>query len=221
MLEKLFGSNARVKILRLFLMNQGRSFYLRQIARDLELQINSVRRELDNLEKIGLLEACFDDGKNEGDNEILIFEAEVEDEAPKKKTKESAGQEKKFYRINPDFVLLEEMKALFAKTHLLYKKDFVKKLEKVGTPKLLILSGFFVGNQTSPVDIFYVGKINKSAFVKIVNEIEKEISREINYTIMESKEFRYRRDITDVFLFDILEGKKLIIVNEYGNDIGL
>jgi len=221
MLEKLFGSSARVKILKLFLMNEGRSFYLRQIARDLELQINSARRELDNLEKIGLLESFFDNGDGGTGAEAELAEVISDDEGSKKKGKELLGQEKKFYKANLDFVLLVEMKALFAKTHVLYKNDFIKKMEKVGAPKLLILSGFFVNNPNSPVDLLYVGKMNKPQFVKTIKEVEKEIGCEINYTIMESREFKYRRDITDVFLFDILEGKKMIIVNEYGNDIGL
>jgi predicted ArsR family transcriptional regulator len=55
MLSHLLGSKARVKILKLFLLNLEEKFYIRQIARDLDLQVNSVRRELDNLEKFGLL----------------------------------------------------------------------------------------------------------------------------------------------------------------------
>ena len=46
MLEKLFGSKARVKILKLFLTHSEEKFYIRQIARKLKLQLNSVRREL-------------------------------------------------------------------------------------------------------------------------------------------------------------------------------
>lgn len=55
MLGKLFGSNARVKILKLFILHPRERFYIRQIARDLKLQLNSVRRELENLEQFGLL----------------------------------------------------------------------------------------------------------------------------------------------------------------------
>ena len=55
MLKKLFTSNVRIKLLRLFLLNQGEEHYIRQLTRDLDEQINSVRRELNNLKKIGLL----------------------------------------------------------------------------------------------------------------------------------------------------------------------
>lgn len=55
MLKKLFGSGARVKLLRQFLLNQDQEFFIRELTRILDEQINSLRRELDNLEQIGLL----------------------------------------------------------------------------------------------------------------------------------------------------------------------
>ena len=55
MLKKLFTSSVRVKILGLFFHNTSEEFYIRELTRLLEEQINSVRRELDNLKQIGLL----------------------------------------------------------------------------------------------------------------------------------------------------------------------
>lgn len=55
MLKKLFTSSVRVKILDLFFHNQDQEFYIRELTRVLDEQINSVRRELDNLKKIGIL----------------------------------------------------------------------------------------------------------------------------------------------------------------------
>ena len=43
-----------------------------------------------------------------------------------------------------------------------------------------------------------------------------ELGKELNYTIMGNQEFKYRRDITDVFLYDILEGRKLVVIDEVG-----
>jgi hypothetical protein len=42
------------------------------------------------------------------------------------------------------------------------------------------------------------------------------LGKELNYTIMGNQEFKYRRDITDVFLYDILEGRKLVVIDEAG-----
>lgn len=55
MLKHLFTSNTRVKLLTLFLLNPDEEYFIRELTRRLDEQINSVRRELDNLRKIGLL----------------------------------------------------------------------------------------------------------------------------------------------------------------------
>ena len=43
--------------------------------------------------------------------------------------------------------------------------------------------------------------------------LEKELEREINFTIMGEKEFRYRQELMDIFLFNILEGKTITLIN--------
>ena len=55
MLKRLFTSNTRIKLLTVFLMNQDQEYFIRELTRKLNEQINSVRRELDNLKKFGLL----------------------------------------------------------------------------------------------------------------------------------------------------------------------
>jgi len=199
MLEKLFGSNARVKILKLFLLNPTEKFYIRQLSRDLKLQLNSVRRELDNLEKFGILTS---DMKNEE-------EGKGEPEA-------IGGQEKKYFRANPNFVLFDEIKALIVKAQILYEKDFVRKLNAIGKVKLLVLTGIFVNNPSTLIDILIVGKINKPKLVKLIRELEVELGKEINFTVFDYREFKYRRDITDIFLYGILDGRKLVVIDEVG-----
>ena len=199
MLEKLFGSNSRVKILKLFLLNQAEKFYIRQLSRDLKLQLNSVRRELENLEKFGILTS---DMKNQ-------TEAEDKKEA-------AGGQEKKYFRANPNFVLFDEIKALIVKAQILYEKDFVRKLNSIGKVKLLVLTGIFVNNPSSLIDILIVGKVNKIKLTKLIRELEVELGKEINFTIFDSQEFKYRRDITDIFLYGVLDSKKLVVIDEIG-----
>ena len=55
MIEQLFGSKTRVKLLQLFYSNPNRSFYVREITRKIDEQINSVRRELSNLLSVGII----------------------------------------------------------------------------------------------------------------------------------------------------------------------
>ena len=202
MLEKLFGSKTRVKILKLFLIHPLDKYYIRQLSRDLKLQLNSVRRELENLEGFGILTYDAKD-INHG-------------ETPAEKKASATGQEKKYYRANPNFVLFDEIKALIVKAQILYEKDFVRKLQAIGKIKLLVLTGIFVNNPNSLIDILLVGKINKIKLVKLIKELEIELGKEINFTVFNPQEFKYRRDITDIFLYGILEGRKLIVIDEAG-----
>ena len=214
MLGKLFGSTARVKILKLFLLHPNEKYYIRQLARELSLQLNSVRRELSNLEAFGILTSDLLDINNEDDNLTSVEKFLSCSKKEKSKNKDDNKSDKKYYQVNTNFVLYEEIRALIIKARLLYEKDFVEKLQVAGKPKLLILTGFFVNDNNSKVDLFVVGKLNKAKLIKQVNNLEKELGREINFTLMDIKEFKYRRDITDVFLYEILEGKKLVVIDE-------
>lgn len=200
MLEKLFGSRARVKILNIFLLNPREKYYIRQLSRNLKLQLNSTRRELENLENFGILSSS------------VSMDSEIGGDAD---GCGKGGQDKKYYRANPEFVLFEEIKALVVKAQILYGKDFVDKLQKIGKIKLLVLTGFFANNNTL-TDLLIVGKVNKIKLLKLIRELEEEMGREINFTLMEPKEFKYRRDITDIFLYEILEGRKIVVIDEAG-----
>jgi hypothetical protein len=201
MLGKLFGSNSRVKLLKLFLLHPEEKYYIRQISRDLKLQLNSVRRELENLEKFGLLNS---------------FQAKEIEQGNGGSDPESSKHEKKYYKADKNFVLFEEIKNLIVKAQVLYEKDFIEKIKKIGNIKLLILTGIFAGQNASPVDLLVVGKLNKIKLVRIIKELEHELGRDINYTFMEPREFKYRRDMTDVFLYQILESNKILVINEIG-----
>lgn len=211
MLEKLFGSKARVKILKLFLLHSNEKYYIRQLSRDLNLQLNSVRRELENLENFGILKSDAKDGKSLGElNNNETPGAKAGDQQV------GSGQEKKYYRANPGFVLFNEIKALIVKAQILYEKDFVQKLQSIGKIKLLVLTGIFANNPSTLTDILLVGKVNKDKLLKLIKQLEKELGKEINYTLFTPEEFKYRRDITDIFLYEILESRKLVIIDEVG-----
>lgn len=202
MLSKLFGSHSRVKILKAFLFHPEERYYIRQLSRDLDLQVNSVRRELENLEDFGLLLSESGSGPENKDS----LEAE----------KNSDRQEKKYFRINKSFPLFEDIKGLIIKSQLLHKDDFTKDLLKTGSIKLLILAGVFVNDFKSPTDVLIVGKVNKDKLLKVVRDLEKELGREVNFTLLTAVEFKYRRDIADIFLYDLLEKEKIIVIDEIG-----
>jgi len=232
MLEKLFGSNLRVKILKIFLSSPDKVFYAKQLAKDFGVQLLLVMKELENLEKFGLLSSGeenqptnkIDIGEELYPDNMLVQEKQREDLKKEKEEKERKEKEvvikvkkvEKPFQVNRQFILYEELKALIMKAQVLYEEDFINSLKKTGTIKLLVMSGFFVGNKTAKVDLLLVGKVNKQKVDKLVEDLEKELDREINYTCMEEREFRYRREVTDVFLYEVLESKKFIVINELG-----
>jgi DNA-binding Lrp family transcriptional regulator len=219
MLAKLFGSNARVKILKLFLLHSEEKYYIRQISRNLGLQINSVRRELENLEKFGLLKSFTAKSSDNKEEEITDKVETKKTTVTKKKIKvldAASGQEKKYFQVNKDFILFEEIKSVIVKSQMLYERDFVKKIEELGKMNLFILTGFFTNAESSPVDLFIVGKLNKGKLIDIIKTLEKDMGRELNYTIMDYKEYLFRRDMTDVFLYNVLESDKIVIVDNIG-----
>lgn len=199
MLAKLFGSTARVKILKLFLLNPDTSYYIRQIARHLNLQLSAVRRELENLETLELLES------HTGSEED-----EVEEGSRGNKN------DRKYYKAKRDFILFNEIRELILKAQILCKKDFTDKLKKLGTIRLLILSGLFLNDSQAGVDMLIVGNFDKAKVAKLVRKLEEELVTEVNYAVLSEEEFKYRRQVTDVFLYSVLEGKKIVVIDERG-----
>jgi len=199
MLNALFGSTARVKILNLFLLHQPQKYYLHQLARELNLPANAVRRELENMVK-------FD----------LIIEEKIINNQEEKSKKEPARQgEKKYFSINKNFILYPEIKALFIKAQILSSQKFITGLQKICQPKFLALTGLFTNDLEAPTDLLIVGNIRRQAFLKLIKELEKDLGREINFTIMDEKEFKYRQEVMDIFLYNILEGKIIVLLDNF------
>lgn len=196
MLNAIFGSEARVKLLSLFLLHPENKYHILQLARDLKLSAASVRREIENIVQFGL---------------IIETSAPTDEVIVNKKDKKKI--EKKYFEVNKSFILYPEIKALFIKAQILSSQKFILNLQKNFQPKLLTLTGFFTNYPEAQTDILIVGHIKRPAFLKLIAELEKDLDREINFTIFEEKEFRFRQEIMDIFLYNILEGKKITLID--------
>lgn len=198
MLEQLFGSKTRVRLLRLLLNNPMRPFFVRELSRRVGAQINAVRNEIETLTKLGLLVAAEAGGEDA-----------VDEEGGRRR---SAGQ-RKYFRVNTESIIYPELRDLFLKSRTLLEKDLVQKLSAAGTVSYLALSGYFVGENDAPTDIFIVGKVNRDKVLGVIHSFEREVGREIDYTILTPQEYKYRREVTDRFLFSILESRKKVVVD--------
>lgn len=212
MLSRLLGSKTREKILKLFLLNPEHGYYIRQISRDLDLQVNSVRRELENLENLGILNSKWE--KHDTPDSLSLAEKDKKNK-PKSKQNKVNKIEKKYYYVNKNFVLYPSLRELMIKGQVLAGENFIKKVKEICQPKLLILTGLFV-HKESVVDIFIVGKANRRKLNKLIRDLEKEVGRTVNFTLMNYSEFKYRQDITDVFLYNVLKEDKIVLLDKIG-----
>ena len=109
--------------------------------------------------------------------------------------------------LNRLFMFLKPLKNLILSVSPISRNGLTEKLKKIGRLKLVILSGSLIQEDNdSKTDILVVGDIfNKSLITKLLKNMETEAGKEISYVIMNTKEFRYRMDIRDKFIREIIE----------------
>src|SRR5262245_29286755 len=178
MIEQLFGSKTRVKLLQLFYSNPNRSFYVREIARKIDEQINSVRRELANLLNTGII-------VSDNTNNRLYYEVNqgYEDYEPLLAIFGSGGSK----TVPSDTVIAAESKT---KRAALTPEE--EKLKGLGHLDVVIYTGQFTRDESSGIDMLIVGDVNQNAMQKYVSELEAQENKEIRYTVMPLTEFKYR-----------------------------
>ncbi len=186
MVEQLFGSKTRVKLLQLFYANPNRAFYVREITRKIDEQINSVRRELANLLSAGII-------SSDTTNNRLYYEVNQTYEHYDAFLSIFGNGAKKSKKIKDD------------------ARDGLKALGKVD---LALYTGSFTRDESAGIDLLLVGDINSHALDKYITELEQKEGREIRYTMFTKKDFEYRRQIKDRFVANILDAKKQVLVDK-------
>lgn len=190
MIDALFGSKTRVKLLHLFLNNPNRAFYVREITRKIDEQINSVRRELANMLSIGII-------KSETSNNRLYYE--INQDYP---------HYKPLHEIFSDAA--SGSATVEAKVDA---NDWPKRLKPLGDVRVLLFAGNLVKGSTSDVDVLIVGDINKTQAKKFIKELEEEENRSLNFAVMSYQDFYYRLSIRDKFVVSITSGKYTVIAD--------
>jgi hypothetical protein len=186
MIDALFGSKTRVKLLHLFLNNPGKAFYVREITRLIDEQINSVRRELSNMLEVGIITSDSADNKlyyqiNQRYEYYVPFRAIFADEriAPETKSQSSLA----WHKIITD-------------------------LPRV---RLALLAGVLVKDSSSSIDLLLVGDVPMIKLKNAIKQVEKIEGRELNYTVLSYDEFYYRLSVRDKFITEILNGKHVVL----------
>ncbi len=170
-LGKILGNQARVKIMRLFLLNRGKSFAGKDIGKRSRVTPEVVRRELRLLASVDFIK------------------------------KRGAS-----WSFNSQFKYGGEFEDLLLGGDTLSKETILENFKKVGRIKLLIVSGIFIKNHDSRVDLLIVGnKLKRGKIEEAVRRMEAEIGGELSYAVFETKEFIYRLNMYDKLVRDILD----------------
>ncbi|MBI5742708.1 MAG: helix-turn-helix transcriptional regulator [Candidatus Niyogibacteria bacterium] len=179
-LGKLFGSPLRVKIMRLFLLGGEAVVLPTEVAKRAKGNPAAVRKELKLLTEIGFIKEAM----------------RVND----KKKRE------KGLTLNGSFPMYFALKNLILNTAPVAPEELLTKIKRLGKAQLVIISGIFIQEDSSRTDLFVVGdNMKRAGFERLVKNLEAEIGRELNYALLDTKEFQYRLGMYDKFVRDVLD----------------
>lgn len=219
-LAKLFGTAARVRVMRLFLMNSGEVFSIDEVSGRTRTALPALRKEIKLLRDIGLIQ----------DVETVRMVPEKKKRAVKKVVKTTAKKaalavaaavaepvlvKEKYigYTVSSSFPFLTPLRALVTEIAI-GKEDVAARFKGTGTYKLIVVAGVFI-DESSRVDILLVGdKLNRAGIERELRKLEAEIGKELSYSIMDSAEFDYRFGIYDKFVRDIIDYPHMVVLNK-------
>ncbi|MBI1888469.1 MAG: hypothetical protein HYS15_00825 [Candidatus Spechtbacteria bacterium] len=190
MLEQLFESLSKVRLLKLFLRNQKLKLRISEACVRSQLDARACKVALEKLRKAGIL-----------------------------KSYSHTLRRARVYFINPAFTLFEELRNLVLKSSPASKTRIVQRVRGTGRIKLLVLSGVFLkpDRELARTDLLVVGDdVSEKRFKKFLKELEAEMGCEIEYSLLTSDEFRYRHEMLDRFLRDIFEHPHEMLINKMG-----
>jgi len=185
MLQALFSSKVRVKLLTHFFSHPEEQFYARSLARQVAEHYNAVWQELNNLERVGL----------------LVSERDVN---------------VKYYRLDPDFPIYEELKRIILKTSGL-GQPVREALGHLGMVEWAFIYGSVAAGEEdslSDVDLMLVGEVDLLALSAVIARLEDQLGREINYLVLSRAELAQRLADGDPFINNVLAGPKVMLIGD-------
>jgi hypothetical protein len=200
MVEQLFGSKTRVKLLKLFYSNPNRSFYVREITRKIDEQINSVRRELSNLLSIGII-------ASDTTNNRLYYEVNQSYEFYKPLGMIFGGGEQVTVDTDDEVILPTAPKPV--------TDPVIAELMQIGNVEVALYTGQFTRDESSGIDMLIVGDVNQTQLQKFMANLEEKEKKEIRFVLMSPTEFNYRRQVKDRFLTTVMSAKKQVLIDKH------
>jgi hypothetical protein len=180
-LGKILGNPARVKIMKLFLLNKNKGFVAKDVAKRSRVGASAVRKEMRLLASTGFIK------------------------------KRSRSAEEWFF--NSSFKYASEFEELLVRSDTINTQAILNTFKKIGRTKLLVVSGVFINNDDSRVDILIVGdQMKRGKIEEGIRRLEAEIGTELVYAVFDTKEFLYRLSMYDKLVRDILDFPHEVLV---------
>lgn len=199
-LSALFGSSARVKILRLFLSNPDTCYTQDEISSRAKVHTQTVKKELNLFSKIGLI-------KKKQDSRMVT--------TGRGKNKKETKKRVSGFIIDRDFAAFDALRNFMLNIAPTDDKGILKKVVGVGKIKLVIIAGEFLQEADSRIDILVVGDAVKETRLKsAIRELEAQMGRELRYAAFSTQDFTYRLGIYDRLIRDVLDYPHQIIVDK-------
>jgi len=188
-LEALFGSRERWRLIKMFLLNSEEKFTNKDVAARNKVDGRKIAGILAQLVKAGFLST------------------------------QTRGS-KKTYFLNKYFSFVQELKNVVVKSNLYPQCESLGKIKGLGEVQFSLISGVFVDNSKSKTDLLVVGDLISNAKLKhLLEDLEAEMGREINYSLMSTSEFKYRINMFDKFVMELLEASHEVIINNMQKEV--
>lgn len=191
-LSDIITSKVRVKVLELFLSNLGEMYHVRGVVRELKEEINAVRRELERLEKVGLLR------KEPRGNRIYYWVRQD-------------------YALFEDLLSMVA-KSVGLGANILDSRNKIGRINYVMFSGRFVRGK--ARRKDDDVDILVVGDVVLPELAALIRAGEGRRGKEINYTVMSREEFEFRKKRRDPFLLGILSGSRVMIIGEEEELVG-
>jgi hypothetical protein len=187
-LGKLLGGIPRVKIMRLFLLNPEQGFDIDDVVDRSRIQRAPARKVITQLVGMSLIQK-------------KTFVKEFENARGKVTKKRVQG-----WYLNPTFPYIDELKQLLVEGEFFKNSEIAKRFRPAGRIQLLVVSGIFIQNSESRLDLLLVGdNLRKNYIQKTVSVLESELGKELAYAVFDTQDFKYRISMYDKLLRDVFE----------------
>lgn len=174
--SQLFESRVRARLIKFFMLNDKQEYSQQDVVQKNKMSSVQITKELHRFEKMKMIRVRTKKGK-------------------------------KYFQTNTGFIFYPELKNLVVKSNTLPECRSLSQIKDLGKVKLAVISGVFLNYPKGRADLLVVGdEMSRAKLKHLLENLEAEVGKEINYSIMSSDEFKYRTDMLDKFIMEFLEG---------------